>query len=163
MHGTTGPLARCTLADGQQVDVVVRRRFRTPAGTWAYEVELPLWTVVSVPGQPDRVEPEPAVFQVAPPHVEPIPGEDYGQLTRVRTNTPDPGWILASVRAGRPLYWLHRGCCWMVIPFRPFGMERLSTEQALDRMQDPAVMRCDVCLPDGVPSVTTGDDDWQPR
>ncbi len=119
------------LPDGQELDVIVNARERTPDGRWWYECEAIL---PDRRRHPDgRTEPAavPTPLSVHADRIAPLPGEDY---TSVPTTGAVAGrrWLLARVppRAPDDPGWrLHRGDCGQAS-----GEQRRITEREAARL-----------------------------
>ncbi|CAL9453908.1 DUF6233 domain-containing protein [Streptomyces albus] len=152
-----GPWARARMPDGQELDVVVTGRSRTPDGHWWYECEAILPSRYQHPD--GRTEPgsAPTAISVAAEHITPLPGEDY---TAVPTAGAVAGrqWVAVRVRgAGTegPWWCVHRRDCWQARD--GWLTRRVTAREALRLLSDTDETRvCDVCRPDRALGRTAG-------
>lgn len=76
----TGPWARATLPDDQELDVIVTGRTRTPDGRWWYEAKAILPARHEAADGTTKVMAAPTAISVSAEQIASIPGEDYSQL-----------------------------------------------------------------------------------
>jgi hypothetical protein len=145
------PVALVTLPDGQQIYASVLARSRSWDGAWWYRVHITL-IARERPGIPDRAQPYEVEFDVRHPHVTPVEGQDYSQLSGVQR---PPGLLLVPIRTAhrRPGMEVHREGCWRIAS-RPNGMERVSQEQAEVLVADGEARLCTICLAGETPPPT---------
>ncbi|MER5969613.1 DUF6233 domain-containing protein [Streptomyces sp. NPDC002055] len=144
-YASAGPWARATLPDGQQLDVIVIGRTRTPDGHWWYELEAVLTARGTLGDGRTVAEPTPVAFSAPAASVTPIPGEDY---TAVPTHGAVSGrqWQVENLwrTAAGPTRRLHRRDCWHARA----AHQRVPTAEAYALLADPDVEPCDICHPE---------------
>ncbi|MFH8369651.1 DUF6233 domain-containing protein [Streptomyces sp. NPDC018031] len=139
-----GPWARATMPDGQQLDVIVTGRIRTPDGRWWYEAEAVLPARHTDGEGRTRPTGAPTPISVPADRITPIPGERYDTLS---TSGAVAGrqWALENLHqyldgAGRRL---HRRDCWQVRAEHTL----VTTAEAAGLLGTADVAVCDVCAP----------------
>ncbi|MFG2584198.1 DUF6233 domain-containing protein [Streptomyces malaysiensis] len=150
-----GPSAWHELADGQSVTAqVIGRIYRPgPGGGWWYQLRLPIWAEVQLPGR-ITVEPDSIVMRVPARLVTAIEGIDYSVVPPRREQPParPPGssaaapagrWCIQHLPApaggpGRRV--IHHESCWV-----PTGNADLTLDQALRELARPGSEACTAC------------------
>lgn len=145
-HTKAGPWARAQLPDDQELDVVVTGRTRATDGTWWYECEAILPTRHQATDGTTKTMGAPTPISVSADDITPIPGEDYSTLP---TDGAVAGrqWVVEKLHQyseDDPARRLHRRDCWQARD----SHERITTEDAIDRLTHGATAVCDVCRPD---------------
>lgn len=145
-HAKAGPWARARLPDDQELDVVVTARTRAADGTWWYECEAILPARHEAADGVIKVVGAPTSISVPAGDITPIPGEDY---SLVPTDGAIAGrqWVLEKLHQHHeddPSRRLHRRDCWQV----KGEHERITTEDAMERLARQAAAVCSVCRPD---------------
>lgn len=143
-HTKAGPWARARLPDDQELDVVVTGRTRTADGTWWYECEAIL-PARHEAADGAKVVGAPTPISVPADEITPIPGEDYSRLP---TDGAIAGrqWVLEKLHTyteDGSSRRLHRRDCWQARD----SHERITTEDAVERLVHGATVVCDVCRP----------------
>ncbi|AXK34186.1 hypothetical protein DVA86_17530 [Streptomyces armeniacus] len=145
---SAGPWARVTLPDGQELDVIVTARERTPDGEWWFACEALLPDRYQDAQGQTRETAAPTAITVHADHIVPIPGERYDA---VPTNGAVAGrqWVLVRVRMpveDGPTWRVHRRDCWQISG----ETRRATTAEAVERYRSREAAPCDVCRPDRV-------------
>ncbi|GAA1065178.1 DUF6233 domain-containing protein [Streptomyces asiaticus] len=141
-----GPWVRATLPDGQELDVIVTGWTRSLDGQWWCEAEAILPTRHEDTDGCSRPTGAPTAITLAADRVTPIPGEDYSAVPRGGA-IAGRQWVLEKLHQYAeedPSRRLHRRDCWQARD----SHERITTEDAIDRLARETVVRCDVCRPD---------------
>ncbi|MGY0062877.1 DUF6233 domain-containing protein [Streptomyces sp. LZ34] len=141
-----GPWARAVLPDGQELDVILTKWTRTKDGQWWAECEAILPARYEHADGRTQVTGAPTPISVPADDITPIPGEDY---STVPTDGAIAGrqWVVEKLREyteDAPSRRLHRRDCWQARD----SHERITTEDAIDRLARRAIAWCDVCRPD---------------
>lgn len=141
-----GPWARATLPDAQELDVILTQWTRTPDGRWWAECEAILPARYEHADGRTRLTGAPTPISVPAGDITPIPGEDY---SAVPTDGAIAGrqWALEKLREyteDAPAIRLHRRDCWQARE----SHQRITTEDAVDRLARQAIAVCDICRPD---------------
>ncbi len=137
---------RATLPDGQELDVILIQWTRTKDGQWWAECEAILPARYEHDDGRTRVTGAPTPISVPSDHITPIPGEDYGGVP-VDGAIAGRQWVVEKLHQyneGDPSRRLHRRDCWQARD----SHERITTEDAVDRLARETIVRCDVCRPD---------------
>ena len=72
-----GPWARIELPDGQELNILVTARTRTPDGKWWFECEAVLYGRTAYPNGQTHPEAAAIAFSAPADAVQPIDGQDY--------------------------------------------------------------------------------------
>lgn len=141
-----GPWARAVLPDGQALDVIVTARHRSKDGSWWYEAEAILPARYEHADGRTQAIGAPTPISVLADDIAAIPGEDY---SAVPTDGAIAGrqWVVEKLHQyseDAPSRRLHRRDCWQT----KGEHERITTEDAVDRLAHGAIAVCDVCRPD---------------
>lgn len=141
-----GPWARARLPDDQELDVVLTQWTRTQDGEWWAECEAILPARYEHADGRTRVTGAPTPISVAAEDITPIAGEDYSLVPRDGAITGRQ-WVLQKLHQyseDAPSRRLHRRDCWQARD----SHERITTEDAVERLAHGGIAVCDVCRPD---------------
>ncbi|WP_275558460.1 DUF6233 domain-containing protein [Streptomyces sp. 5-6(2022)] len=141
-----GPWVRVSLPDDQELDVILTKWTRTLDGAWWAECEAILPARYEHADGRTRVTGAPTPISVPSDRITPIPGEYYSGVP-VDGAVAGRQWVVEKLHQyveDDPSRRLHRRDCWQVRGEH----ERITTEDAIDRLARETVVRCDVCRPD---------------
>ncbi|MFE9064965.1 DUF6233 domain-containing protein [Streptomyces violaceusniger] len=141
-----GPWARASLPDDQELDVVLTQWTRTPDGVWWAECEAILPARYQHGDGRTQVTGAPTPISVPSGKITPIAGEDYSSVP-VDGAVTGRQWVVEKLHQyteGAPSRRLHRRDCWQARD----SHERITTEDAIERLIRRAIAVCDVCRPD---------------
>ncbi|MGR3938550.1 DUF6233 domain-containing protein [Streptomyces sp. BRA346] len=142
----TGPWVRAHMPDEQELDVIITKWIRAKDGQWWAECEAILPARHESADGTTKTVGAPTPISVSAEDIDPIPGETYSAL-------PADGavagrqWVVEKLHQyseDAPSRRLHRRDCWQV----KGEYERITTEDAVERLAREVVVRCDVCRPD---------------
>ncbi|MDX3230659.1 DUF6233 domain-containing protein [Streptomyces sp. ME19-01-6] len=134
------------MPDAQELDVILTQWTRTPDGRWWAECEAILPARYEHADGRTRLTGAPTPISVLADDITPIPGEDY---SAVPTDGAIAGrqWTVEKLRdytEDAPAARLHRRDCWQARD----SHQRITTEDAVDRLARRAIAVCDICRPD---------------
>ncbi|TGB14612.1 hypothetical protein E4099_08140 [Streptomyces palmae] len=133
------------MPDGQQLDVIVTGRTRTPDGRWWFEAEAILPSRYQRADGHTQATGSPTPISVPADCIAPIPGERYDTVpTEGRAAGRQWALELLHQHLDGPSRRLHRRDCWQVRSEH----ELLATTEAAGFLGHPEVDACDVCRPD---------------
>nr|WP_307818801.1 DUF6233 domain-containing protein [Streptomyces sabulosicollis] len=141
-----GPWARAELPDSQELDVILTQWTRTPDGRWWAECEAILPARYQHGDGRTKVTGAPTPISVPSDRITPIPGEDYSGVP-VDGAIAGRQWVVEKLHQYTeedPSRRLHRRDCWQARG----EYERITTEDAVERLARGVIAVCDVCRPD---------------
>jgi hypothetical protein len=126
---TPAPRITVTLPDGHVVDGHLHARRQRPDGTWWYEVAI----------------------EVPAAAVQPVDGEDYGQVPTEKAAPPEPQYVVDSNLPpidGKRRLQLHTAGCWAIPKGRPGTRAVENAAQARAMLGFDDTEACGVCKPE---------------